>query len=205
MILMPVQQAFGGTVHKGDPPFCIQPDNTRGDRAEHRIKQAATAFNLLGVVQQNVTLPFQLAGHLVEIPPQHGDFVVALFFHHLHIQVTRADALCRPGQPPDRARQSFRKPQPQPDCRQNQNNSKAQVNDRIFKQPFAPLCLLLLIKPRRFLCVIQQGQQIAIHHPADVQEPIQPGIQPHQSAHFIVGQIGNNGDLVGVYPVKIFR
>ena len=57
------------------------------------------------------TLTFQLPGHLVEKPAQHGNFVVAFFFDHLHVQIARADALGRPGKATNRAAKTFGKPQ----------------------------------------------------------------------------------------------
>ena len=139
------QQPFGRPVYKGDLAIGIHPDNPRRNRGQHGIKQPPAAFNLSGVFQQRIALPFQLFCHLVEIAPKHGDFIVAGFFHDLHIQIPRPYLLRRPCQTAHRARQAFGKPQAQPDRRQNKDHRKTDIQKAEFKQHLAAIFFQLLV------------------------------------------------------------
>ncbi len=100
----PVQQPPGRAVNEGHPPLRVAPDHPRGDRRQHRIEQTPAPVDLGGIVQQGLALPLELAGHLVEIAPQHGNLVIAIILDDLHIQITATNPLGRRGQPPHRAR-----------------------------------------------------------------------------------------------------
>ena len=205
LIVVPVQQPLGRAVDKGHPPFPVQPDHARGDRGQHAIEQAAALFDLMGVFQQRLALALQLLGHLVEVPRQHGDFVVAAFLQHPHVQITRPHALRRTGQTPDGAGQAFGEPQAQPDGGEDEDHSKTDVKKAEFKQYPAPFAFQLLVQAHGLLGVVQKVQDFPVDVAADIQIPVQIGGQRDQGAEFIVVPVVDQQEPGGGGPIDLIR
>ena len=189
LILRPRQKPHGRAVHKGHATFRVEPDNARCHRRQHGIEQAAAAFNLAVDVQQRLALAPQLPCHLIKVPPQHGDFIIAIFFTHAHVQITCPNLLRRSSEAAHGAGQPLRKPQPQPDRRQDQDQRKRDVEQAKVEQQPPAIRLQLLIEPRGFLGFIQQRQNIAVHIPAYVQIAVGEGPHWDKGAEFVVGPV----------------
>ena len=162
--------------------------------------------------QQGLALPFQLACHLVEQPPQHGDFIIALFFRNLHVKIAPAHALRGPRKPADRPRQTFGKPQAQPNRRKNENDRKTKIQQSEFEQQPPAFGFQLMVQPHGFPRFIQQPQKRTVDRPGHLQKPVGECIQPDQGAEFVVlpvfdddgfAQIGRRNLLgIGRFEVK---
>ena len=97
-----LQKPLTGTVQKQHPPLRIHADHARRHRSEHGVEKAPLLLGAAVGIQKRLALDLELAGHLVEHPAQHGDFVVPRFFLHMNVEIPAPDALRSPGQPPDR-------------------------------------------------------------------------------------------------------
>ncbi len=132
---------------------------------------------------------FELTGHLVEIHPKLGDFIVPLFFDHLRVQLTLANALRSSGQTSNWTRQAFCKPQSQKNRSHNKKHSKGEVQNGEIEQNASTLRFALLIKQRCFLCIIQKGEQFTINVARHIEVIVAKPVQIDQGAHFIVDPI----------------
>jgi hypothetical protein len=112
LVFAPIQQPFGRAVDEGHAPSASSPTTPEvtEDSTESNSRRRRSIWRVFS--SKRVALALQLPGHLVEIPAQHRDLVIAPLLAHLHVQIARAHALRGPGQPPHRARQPLGEPQP---------------------------------------------------------------------------------------------
>ena len=132
---------------------------------------------------------FKLPRHLVENTTQNGDFIITLFFRHPRIKIALTNPRCRRRQSPDRTRKAFGKPQSQPDCRQDQDDRKAKIQQSEFEQHPAPFGLQLVVKQDSFLSVVQQAEYLAIHIARDINQTVKIAVNHDQSAKLVLRPI----------------
>ncbi|OIQ76560.1 hypothetical protein GALL_417550 [mine drainage metagenome] len=180
------KQPLRRAVDEVDPALCVTSDNAGGDRRQNRVKLTPPRLGLAVVLDQRLALPLQLPRHLVEDAAQHGNFIVALFLLHLHVQIAGADPLRGTRQTPNGARKALGKPEAQPYRREDEDQRKAQIEQPELEQQATALALKLLIQVDGLLGFIQQFQYLAIHDARNVEIAIDIRGQRDQRAQLVI-------------------
>ena len=155
-------------------------------------------------VHQRLALALELPRHLVEQPAQRCDLVIAVLFGDLHVKITTPDPFRRPGEPPDRARQPFGKPQSQPDSGQDQDQRKTKVDQAKVEQKPAAFAFQLVVKLNGFLRFIQKRQDRAVNLTRDIEIAVGKAFQRHQRPKLVVGPVGDQDGVARARKFQVF-
>ncbi len=97
----------------------------------------------------------------------------------------RADALCRPGQPPDGPRQAFGEPQPHPDRGQDEQQREAEIDEAELEQHPPARRFELLVEADGLARVVEQAEDLAVHVTADIEIAVDIGRQRNEGAELV--------------------
>ena len=157
---------------EGDAPVFVEPDHARGDGGQDGIEEPAPLFDLAVGGEERVPLGAELAGHLVEDPAKHGDFVVALLFPDLHVQIPCPDPLGGAREAAHGLREAFGEPEPPENGGEDQDDGEADVEKAEFEDEAAPFVFKLVVEAGRFLGIVEKPEDAGVHVAGDVEKPV---------------------------------
>ena len=132
-IFRQAQKPLRRAVDKLNIALCCDTNHASRNRPKHTIKEASLPLGSIILFNQTIALRLQLQGHLVEHAAKRCDFIAAFFFRHARLKITFTDPFGGGGQTPHRTRQTFGKPQPQPNGRHDHNQRKANIEQAKFE------------------------------------------------------------------------
>ena len=133
-----IQKPRCGTIDDGDIPVAVETNHAGADAGEHSFGKAAALIELLVGMNEFVAARIELRRHAIEGAPQHAHLVVAAVDLDLRFQIAARDALRRADQARHRPYKRVCGPQPEPDCREQNEQHGANGEQQQLFEPQSP-------------------------------------------------------------------